>query len=57
MASPTIEQIRCVHKFIPYYGGKFNLDGNEIYYCSNGCGGVQTQVIPCNGNCRCGGEQ
>ena len=56
MSKPTLEQIRCVHEFIPYYGGKFNLDGNEIYFCKN-CNSEQTQFVPCNGNCKCGGEQ
>lgn len=49
---PTIRQIACVHDFKPKPG--FPIDK---WVCTKGCGGVQTQLAHCNGNCRCGGEQ
>jgi len=49
---PTAIQIACVHDFKPKPG--FPIDK---WVCTKGCGGVQTQLAHCNGNCRCGGEQ
>jgi hypothetical protein len=48
---PTLEQIKCVHTFRP----SADLPADQ-WLCVNGCGGIQTQLEPCNGNCRCGEE-